>query len=303
MFKNHRLHPMPERPAASARDPLHLLSGLTVSRLVMSIATGSLLLPATTFAADFVSEEAPVTPPEQFDNGRFGGVRGKLHEWKVTVGAGAVYLPEYEGSDEFEIQPFPIVSAQFGDRVHLGMDGLMIDLWEQNGFAVAAKGGVEMGRKEDDSDYLRGLGDVDMGGVVGALLTYETGPFEVYASLDKTLGGSEGLTGTVGAKASYQHERFVFSADLSGTWADSKHMESYFAVNSAQSARSGLREYEAGAGFKRVDLKGSVTYKWTENWMVTGAAGAGFLLGDAKDSPIVKDDIQPFAMLGVGYQF
>lgn len=303
MFKDNHLPPMPKRRAASTQVLFNLQSGSIVRLLVMTTALVSLMLPATTWAADFVMEEAPVTPPEQFDKERFGGVRGKLHDWKVTVGVGAVYLPEYEGSDEFEIQPFPIVSAQFGDRVHLGIDGLVVDLWEHNGFGVAAKGGVEMGRKEDDSDYLRGLGDVNMGGVVGALLTYETGPFEVYASLDKTLGGSEGLTGTVGAKASYQYERFVFSADVSGTWADSKHMESYFAVNSAQSARSGLREYEAGAGFKRVDLKGSVTYKWTENWMVTGAAGAGFLLGDAKDSPIVKDDIQPFAMLGVGYQF
>lgn len=294
---------MPERRAATLRDPVYLQNGSTISRLVAATALVSFMFPATSWTADFVSEEAAATRPEQFDNGRFGGVRGKLHEWKVTVGVGAVYLPEYEGSDEFEIQPFPVISAQFGDRVHLGMDGLVVDLWEHNGFGVAAKGGVELGRKEDDSDDLRGLGDVDMGGVVGALFTYETGPFEVYASLDKTLGGSEGLTGTVGAKASYQYERFVFSADVSGTWADSKHMQSYFAVSSAQSARSGLSEYDAGSGFKRVDLKGSVTYKLTENWLVTGAAGAGFLLGDAKDSPIVKDDIQPFAMLGVGYQF
>jgi len=26
-------------------------------------------------------------------------------------------------------------------------------------------------------------------------------------------------------------------------------------------------------------------------------------MGDAKDSPIVKDDVQPFAMLGVAYRF
>lgn len=303
MFTNHRLHPMPERRAASTWNRFCLHRGSTISQLGVAAALVSVVFPATGWSADFVSEEAPVAPPQQFDNGRFGGIRGKLHDWKVTVGVGAVYLPDYEGSDEFEIQPFPIVSAQFGDRVHLGMDGLVVNVWEYNGFGMAAKGGVEMGRKEDDSDYLRGLGDVDMGGVVGALLTYETGPFEVYASLDKTLGGSEGLTGTVGAKASYQYERFVFSADVSGTWADSKHMKSYFAVSSVQSARSGLPEYDAGAGFKRVDLKGSVTYKWTENWMVTGSAGAGFLLGDAKDSPIVKDNIQPFAMLGVGYQF
>lgn len=111
------------------------------------------------------------------------------------------------------------------------------------------------------------------------------------------------MTGTFGAKVSHRYEQFIFSADVSGTWADDKHMESYFGVTSIQSTQSGLAEHEAKAGVKRVDLKGSITYIMTENWSVTGAGGAGFLLGDAKDSPIVKDDVQPFAMLGVGYRF
>jgi outer membrane scaffolding protein for murein synthesis (MipA/OmpV family) len=187
--------------------------------------------------------------------------------------------------------------------VHLNTEGLTVDLFERNGFRVGLKGGVEMGRKEDDSDYLRGLGNIDIGGVIGGIVSYETGPFEVYATLDKTIGGSEGLTGTFGAKASHRYERFIFSADVSGTWADDNHMESYFGVTSAQSARSGLPEYEAKAGIKRVDVRGSITYMMTESWMITGAAGTGFLLGDAKDSPIVKDDIQPFTMLAVGYRF
>jgi outer membrane scaffolding protein for murein synthesis (MipA/OmpV family) len=80
-------------------------------------------------------------------------------------------------------------------------------------------------------------------------------------------------------------------------------MESYFGITSAQSASSGLAEYDAKAGIMRVDVKASVTYMMTENWLVTGAAGAGFLLGDAKDSPVVKDDVQPFGMLGVAYRF
>jgi outer membrane scaffolding protein for murein synthesis (MipA/OmpV family) len=41
----------------------------------------------------------------------------------------------------------------------------------------------------------------------------------------------------------------------------------------------------------------------TDNWLVTGAAGAGLLVGDAKNSPVVKKDVQPFAMLGVAYKF
>jgi outer membrane scaffolding protein for murein synthesis (MipA/OmpV family) len=80
-------------------------------------------------------------------------------------------------------------------------------------------------------------------------------------------------------------------------------MESYFGITSAQSVRSGLAEYDAQAGIKRVDVKASVTYMMTENWLVTGAAGAGFLMGDAKDSPIVRNDVQPFGMIGLTYRF
>ncbi|MEN3149148.1 MipA/OmpV family protein [Neorhizobium sp. IRAMC:178] len=275
----------------------------TIKISIAALAAASALFPVTALAADLEANDTAIAPPEQFDTGRYGGIRGKLHDWKVTIGVGAVYLPEYEGSDEFEVQPFPLVSAQFGERVYLDTNGLTVDLFETNGFRIGVTGGVEMGRKEDDSDYLRGLGDIDMGGVIGGIVSYESGPFGVYAKLDKTIGGSEGLTGTFGAKVSHRYERFIFSADVSGTWADDKHMESYFGVTSIQSAQSGLVEHEAKAGIKRVDLKGSITYMMTENWSVTGAGGAGFLLGDAKDSPIVKDDIQPFAMLGVGYRF
>ena len=180
---------------------------------------------------------------------------------------------------------------------------MTLDVLERDGFRLGIKGGYELGRKEDDSDYLRGLGDIDPGGVIGGIISYERGPFEIYANLNKTIGGSESLTGALGAKASHRYGRFVFSADVSGTWADDNHMESYFGITPAQSRRSGLPEYGAKAGIKRLDVKASITYMMTDNWMVTGAAGAGFLTGDAKDSPIVKDDVQPFALLGVGYRF
>lgn len=266
-------------------------------------ASALVALPVATLAADLEGGETVMVPPQEFDAGRYGDFRDTLHDWKVTVGAGAIYIPEYEGSDKFDINPFPIISAEFGDRVSVDITGVTFDLYEANGFRAGVKGGYDLGRKEDDSDYLRGLGDIDAGGVIGGIVSYEVGPFEAYAKLDKTIGGSDGLTGTVGAKASYKYERFIFSADVSGTWADDKHMESYFGITGAQSASSGLAQYDAKAGVKRVDVKGSITYVMTENWLVTGAAGAGFLMGDAKDSPIVKDDVQPFAMLGVSYRF
>jgi outer membrane scaffolding protein for murein synthesis (MipA/OmpV family) len=267
------------------------------------LASALVTLPVATFAADLESDDVTMVPPREFDTGRYGDFRDTLHDWKVTVGAGAIYMPEYEGSDKLAINPLPIISAEFGDRVSVDVTGITLDLYEASGFRAAVKGGYDLGRKEDDSDYLRGLGDIDAGGVIGGIVSYGVGPFEAYAKLDKTIGGSDGLTGTVGAKASYKYERFIFSTDVSTTWADDKYMASYFGVTSAQSARSGLSQYDAKAGVKRVDVKGSITYMMTEDWLLTGAAGAGFLMGDAKNSPIVKDDVQPFALLGLAYRF
>ena len=121
--------------------------------------------------------------------------------------------------------------------------------------------------------------------------------------MDKTIGGSEGLTATIGASVSQKVDQFILGAELSATWADGKHMKSYFGVTSAQSARSGLRRYDAKAGFKRIDASASVSYLLTENWAITGMGGVGFLIGDAKDSPLSKKDIQPFAMIGMSYTF
>lgn len=270
---------------------------------VAAMAAALMLIPVAATGADLETEDNAIATPEQFNSRWYDDVHGTLRDWKVTVGAGAVYLPEYEGSDKLEFKPLPIFSAQFGENVHVDVTGVTLDLIQWEGFRLAAKGGYDLGRQEDDSDYLRGLGDIEAGGIVGGIVSYETGPFEVYAALDKTIGGSDGLTGTFGAKASHRYERFIFSADLSATWADDKYMETYFGITSAQSSSSGLPQYDAKAGIKRVDVKASVTYMLTDNWLVTGAAGAGFLMGDAKDSPIVKDDVQPFAMLGLGYRF
>jgi outer membrane protein len=270
---------------------------------IAALLTALVMFPQTAFAADLEVDDAVAAPAEQVDANRYGDFRDTLADWQLTMGAGAIYMPEYEGSDKFKINALPLFSAQYGERVHIDITGVTVDVFKYDGFRVGVKGGYETGRKEDDSDHLRGLGDIDAGGVLGGVISYGKGPFEVYANLNKTIGGSEGLTGAVGAKASYRYERFIFSADMSGTWADDNHMQSYFGITSAQALQSGLSEYDAKAGFKRIDVKASITYMMTENWLVTGAAGAGFLMGDAKDSPIVKDDVQPFALLGLSYRF
>ncbi len=271
----------------------------TTALTLTSLPLGAVVF-APAFAADLAKSDRIAGPEGNFDNSRYSS--GK--DWSITVGAGGIYAPKYEGSDKMEFGAVPIVSAQFGEMLSIDQSGITLNLLNQGGFRLGVTGGYDAGRKEkDDRKNLRGLGNVKAGGVVGGVIAYEFEPFEVYANVNKTIGGNEGLTATIGASVSHKFDRIVVGADLSATWADDKYMTSYFGVTQAQSARSGLRRFNAKSGFKSVDASASVSYLLTENWTITGMGGVGILLGDAKDSPISKKDVQPFAMLGVSYTF
>lgn len=270
-----------------------------VLALAMPLAASNM---AEAADADAYSAGEPMAPGS--DGERPSGWRGKFHDWDVVVGAGAIYGPKFEGSKDFKVMPVPFISATFfNDYVHLGPGGVSVDLYKVENFKVSARGGIEFGRDEDDSSHLEGLGDIDDAGVVGAAISYELGPIELSAGIDKIIGGSDGLTGKFGAEYSHFAGRFIFSAGASTTWADGKYMRSYFGVTPLQSARSGLDEFDAGAGFKRVDLSASVTYMASEHWFIRGQAELGILTGDARKSPVSQKDIQPSMMMFVGYKF
>ena len=274
------------------------------SRL-LSIAVASLFLsPFAAQAADFTSDGQTAQEPPLPDPERFGPVRQALHDWHVVIGAGAAFKPKYEGSDEFEVSPFPFISAEFFDRITIDPSGIEIKAFEKDAFRFDVNVGYDSGRDEDDADTLRGMGDIDFGATVGGKATYTFGPANVFVSVDKTIGGSEGLLATAGAAISQPlSEHLILGAEASATFADDNYMEAYFGVDTAQSARSGHAQYKAGAGIKSVDLSASATYLINENWMVRGEQGVSFLVGDAADSPIVKEKVQSKTMLMLGYRF
>ena len=254
-------------------------------------------------AADAIAVNSDdfIPPP---DVSRFGRFEQKLADWHVVLGGGAIIVPKYEGSDEFKVMPVPFVTATFLDVVTINPSGASIAVYEQGPFELSARLGYEMGRKEDDADRLRGLGDIDMGAKAGVKAAVKLGPAEIFAQVDKTIGGSDGLQGEVGIEVSRPlTESLIVGASASAVFADENYMQAYFGVTPEQSTRSGLARYDAGAGLKRADFSISATYMLDANWMVRGEAGVGILLGDAADSPIVVDKVQPSGMLLVGYRF
>ncbi|MCL6706285.1 MipA/OmpV family protein [Pseudomonas sp. R2.Fl] len=274
-------------------DPRLASSALCLTFIL--IGTASRVLAADAGFAD--------QPPEPFDQDRFTNEQAKP-DWTIIVGAGAMYEPEYEGSDEMTVSPVPFVVINYGEWLEIDPTGVTVTALRHEGFSLGAKIGYESGRDEDDHERLEGLGDIDFAATVGARATYNWNGLELYAMVDQTIDGSESLIGTFGIEYSAPvTERLILGAGAEAIVANDKHMEAYFGVNAAQSAASGLPEYEAKAGLKRVNVSASATYMLTENWLVRGEAGVGFLTGDAADSPIVEEEIQPSASLFVGYKF
>lgn len=281
------------------------MSTAAVRLMVLAPLFGaSLLATSKAGAADAPRSEPgdrPASAPA--DVGRFDHIADRLAGWKVVVGGGALVGPKYEGAKRLDVMPLPLFKAEFGDRVGIDPRGVSVTVVTLGDFKLAARGGYELGRDDKDDRHIRGLGDVDPGGVAGATASYAFGPITLKAELDKTIGGSKGLTGAFGAEASHMFGRVLLSAGASATWADDKHMDAYFSVDRRQSIRSGLRRYDADAGIKRVDFEASATIMLDEHWLVRGQAGIGYLTGDAADSPVVRRKLQPSGMLMVGYRF
>lgn len=245
-------------------------------------------------------------------------------DWEFTIGLGVGYGPDYEGSDDYEFGALPLVEVVWKDRIYLSShEGLGAYFYQ--GDQLSLKGGINYdgGRDESDNSRLRGLGDVDAAAALNFTAEYEVGPITPFVSLEKSLGGSDGLqiefgvesaipfgmlTGRLSAQdleqmgeAAALEPRLLLG--LSTTWVDDNYAESYFGVNAGQSTRSGLARYTAESGFKSVDFEIGVHYPLTRNWAINATTGYSQLVGDAADSPIVQDEGQFFGGLFVTYTF
>ena len=106
----------------------------------------------------------PALAEDVFSTVMQGGFLTK-ENWTVTLGAGAIYGPKYEGSAESSVSPVPFVEINWNDTIFLSPgDGLGVNLYQSKGFVVGTSVGYDGGRQESDSrSELRGLGDIDAG--------------------------------------------------------------------------------------------------------------------------------------------
>jgi MipA family protein len=222
------------------------------------------------------------------------------------VGLGVVNGPEYLGSDQQKTRAAPLLSARWRNGVFVGFpSGIGINLAPeqplQYGFAVRA----DLGRDESDSDYLRGMGDIktrpEFTGFANFTLNDITARTSLsYGSTDKR----KGLTWDFGAAWGIPlTPKNRLNISLDGTFVNEEYMRAYFGVTSAQSAASGYSIYSPGAGLRDVRLGVNYMYIFSREVSLLAGLRAYQLLGDAKESPLVRSATGVSGQVGVAYRF
>lgn len=221
----------------------------------------------------------------------------------LKLGLGAAIAPRYEGADEYRLQPFPVVDAQYGRFFARSGDGLGLNIWQSAQLTIGA--GVNMMEGYSKSDVPAGIGKLS--NALGARIFLSTSAWGAIFTVSATQAISKSERGLIAnARVSYPYsisERFKVIPSVSLNWANAKYMDSYFGINAQQAARSGLPEYRPSAGFKDVSLRLGFSYDLTKTWSITGAAGVSRLMGNAADSPLVRRKSQAVGALGVAYRF
>lgn len=223
---------------------------------------------------------------------------GEAEVWKIGLGAGAIYHPDYEGSDDYEVRALPAINLSYRDFIILRGPTLMIDAFQLSGTELArdlsfgALLKYDIGREANDNPALRGLEEIDGGLDAGVFAEYRLGAVSFgLSALADTGDRHEGMLAEF--KVGYGRAlaaRLRGQVEISATWADDNYTQAYFSVTRAEAQATGLREFAARGGMKDVGAAVSLHYLVSEHWRITGRLAYRTLLGDAADAPLVKDE-------------
>lgn len=238
-------------------------------------------------------------------NGKVRNVN-KMNDWSIRVGLAGIYKPEYEGSDKYEVMAFPLVDVIWRDMVFLNMrDGLGIYVLNRNEFKLALSVGYTFGRNEDDSAYLAGLGDIDAGATANAIFNWSPGDLDLSARYEHQFTG-EGTGSQIHLRLGYAlklSDKAILQPSVKTTYSSSEYMSAYFGISPVQAATSGLRIYETGAGVKSFGGEVMLILRLDKRWGIQTMVGYSRLVGDAADSPVVRDENQFLYFLSVSHSF
>lgn len=245
----------------------------------------------------------------------------------LTVGAGAVYVPSYRGSDDYVLTPVPLVRGHVaGVDINPRVAGVALDFIPDGkdakiGFSlgpVATYSANRAGRIKDP--VVRAAGKLDpaievgfTAGVTAYKLLSDYDALTVSADVKWDVNGAyKGMT--INPAVSYAtplSPALVAVVAVSARRVDGDFSRYYYSVTPLQSANSGLPVYGAKSGWDSVNASLLMAYDLSGDvrdggLSLFGVANHSRMLGDAKDTPFTSirgDASQWIIGGGVAYTF
>ena len=233
--------------------------------------------------------------------------------WHFGAGALIANVPEYPGSGDTRTALVPLVGATNG-RYFIGTNpdagavlsaGAYLLRDSQWRLGIALTYDFLEPREESDSPRLQGLGDIERTGHAEFFAVYSLGWAEIRGAVQADIGGKDqGTFATLDFMARYQPmPELTLTAGPGLTWGNSRYNQTFFGIDSEQSARSGRPGYELGNGLNELRFSVGANYRFTPRWSAAVNVGLSRLHGDAGDSPIVEKKTQNSFGLLVAYLF
>lgn len=223
--------------------------------------------------------------------------------WGLTVGAGALMTPTYEGDDSYRLSIVPNIQITHGDDFFASVqEGVGYRFINDETLRAGPIGRLKFSRGEDgdqpfavtgeDTTDLRGLGEIDTTFELGGFLEYDIGDLTLGAEARKAVSGHEGAV--LDLDASWSGRSMAFGPPLIWSFGprvrvvDDTYTQAYFGVTPAQSVAAGLPVYTAGGGVYSYGVGGTAILPLDDRWTMVAFASFERLAGDAADSPLVQ---------------
>ena len=221
-----------------------------------------------------------------------GAVAQDNGDLRVRVGLGGQVIPKYVGADSYEVAPlldfdFARGANEFAFEAPDYSFG--IPVFSTGGFSFGPAGNIATKRKE--SDVGAPVGNVKTTIEAGAFASYEVSKsFYLRAEALKGIGGHKGVVGTLGADYVWRDgDKYVFSVGPRLLLSDSRYQRAYFGVTPATALASGLPVHRPSGGIHGIAMATGLSYQFNDRFGMFGYGRYERLVGDAADSPIVRE--------------
>ncbi|NMZ51266.1 MipA/OmpV family protein [Pseudomonas poae] len=206
------------------------------------------------------------------------------------VGAGLAYQPHDPSGNHYEARSIPYFDLDWGTLSLDTDDGLTWRALDSRGISAGPYVNYLQGRESNGP--LRGLRDVPDMAEVGGFVQYAPADFwRVYAQVGQAVGGGReqgGVLGKLGGELGYPLGGVIGSTGLMAHFADARQTQTFFGVDTRESAASGIRAYNASAGFQNLTLTQSFEFPLAAHWSLLTSASWVHLVGSAANSSLVK---------------